>query len=300
MEKQTSSGASVIPETGRRVTLVECPRDAMQGWEHFIPTDRKSAYLNALLRVGFDVLDFGSFVSHRAVPQMADTAAVLQDLIIPAEGTKLLAIVANMRGAEEASAYDVITYLGYPFSVSETFQLRNTGRTVADALELVENLQALCTSRHKELVIYFSMGFGNPYGDPYDEGVIDHWLGRLSAMGIRQFSLADTVGMAKPPAISRLFKQLIPAYPEVVLGAHFHSHPLHWEEKIAAAYDAGCRRFDAALGGFGGCPMAADELVGNIATENLVGFFQRRGRPLSLDMEAFRQAAAMATSLFTG
>lgn len=280
------------------LTLVECPRDAMQGWAHFIPTADKVAYLNALLRVGFDVLDFGSFVSAKAIPQLTDTKEVLPQLQLDGVQTKLLAIVANTRGAEEAVVYDEIAYLGFPFSISETFQRRNTNKTIAESLQQVEEMQRLCVQRGKELVVYISMGFGNPYGDAYNADVAISWVGRLSELGVRTIAMADTVGVANPETISYIFGQLIPAFPEVHIGAHFHSTAATWEEKIQSAYDNGCLRFDSALKGIGGCPMAKDELVGNIATENMVSWCEQNGIPLSLNAAAFREAMTIADRIF--
>lgn len=276
--------------------IIECPRDAMQGWSRMIPATEKTGYLNALLRVGFDTLDFGSFVSAKAIPQMADTAEVLGGL--EASATKLLAIVANVRGAEEAVTHDRIQYLGFPFSISETFQLRNTNKTIPEALEQVQAIQELCIKNGKQLVIYISMGFGNPYGDPYGPEVALEWADRFAGMHIPVISLADTVGVAKPEGISRLFSALVPAYPQVEFGAHFHSTVQTWEEKIAAAWDNGCRRFDSAIRGIGGCPMAQDDLVGNIATENLLRFCASRGIDSGLDTKVFAEAMAQADAVF--
>lgn len=276
--------------------IIECPRDAMQGWSRMIPATEKTGYLNALLRVGFDTLDFGSFVSAKAIPQMADTAEVLGGL--EASATKLLAIVANVRGAEEAVTHERIQYLGFPFSISETFQLRNTNKTIPEALEQVQAIQELCIKNGKQLVIYISMGFGNPYGDPYGPEVALEWADRFAGMHIPVISLADTVGVAKPEGISRLFSALVPAYPQVEFGAHFHSTAQTWEEKIAAAWDNGCRRFDSAIRGIGGCPMAQDDLVGNIATENLLRFCASRGIDSGLDTKAFAEAMAQADAVF--
>ncbi|WP_341840418.1 hydroxymethylglutaryl-CoA lyase [Chitinophaga caseinilytica] len=276
--------------------IIECPRDAMQGWPRQIPAQEKTAYLNALLRVGFDTLDFGSFVSPKAIPQMADTAEVLAGL--DESATKLLAIVANVRGAEDAVGHERVHYLGFPFSISETFQLRNANKTIAESLEQVQTIQELCIKNEKQLVIYISMGFGNPYGDPYSPEVALEWADRFAALHIPIISLADTVGVAKPEGISALFSKLVPAYPEVEFGAHFHSTPQAWEEKIAAAWDNGCRRFDSAIRGIGGCPMAQDDLVGNIATENLLWFCQQRGIDTGLDAKAFAEAMVQADSVF--
>lgn len=278
--------------------LIECPRDAMQGWHRMISTAEKVEYLQALLKVGFDTLDFGSFVSPKAIPQLADTKEVLAQLDLSATRSKLLAIVANVRGAEEAVVYDEIDYLGFPFSVSETFQLRNTNKTIAESLEQVQTMQELCIKNSKELVVYISMGFGNPYDDPYSPEIVLRWVDELVKMDITTISLADTVGVANPDIISSLFKHLIPAYPGVEIGAHFHSAPHNWEEKVQAAWDQGCRRFDSAIKGIGGCPMAKDELVGNLATENMIWFCQQRQEPLTLDMTALRTAQQLADVVF--
>lgn len=282
----------------QNITLVECPRDAMQGWKRHIPTEQKIDYLNALLRVGFDVLDFGSFVSPKAIPQLADTAQVLAGLDLSATATKLLAIVANSRGGAEAAAHAEISYLGFPFSISETFQLRNTNKTIAQSLVEVQQLQDLCLQKGKELVVYISMGFGNPYGDPYNADVALGWVEQLAAMGIGTIAMSDTVGMAKPDDITYIFRHLIPAFPAVRFGAHFHSTATSWQEKIDAAYDAGCTRFDSALKGIGGCPMAEDELVGNIATEQLLWWCDGKALPLTLDRPAFEHALQLANAVF--
>lgn len=278
--------------------LIECPRDAMQGWHRQISTDEKVAYLNALLKVGFHTLDCGSFVSPKAIPQMADTAEVISRLELGGTRSKLLAIVANQRGAEEAVVFDEIAYLGYPFSISETFQLRNTNRTIAQSLELVDSLQELCIKNSKQLVVYISMGFGNPYGDPYDATVALQWVEELVKRDITIISLADTVGVANPETITKLFSTLIPAHPEVEFGAHFHSAPHNWDEKVSAAYEQGCRRFDSAIKGIGGCPMAHDELVGNLATERLLDFSVQHHEQSGLDMEALWAAQAIADRIF--
>ncbi|SFF03536.1 hydroxymethylglutaryl-CoA lyase [Chitinophaga sp. CF118] len=277
--------------------LIECPRDAMQGWHRLISTEEKVNYLNALLQVGFDTIDFGSFVSPKAIPQMADTAQLIPHL--KPSKSKLLAIVANQRGAEEAVVFDEIDYLGYPFSISETFQLRNTNKTIKDSMELVDSLQELCIKNSKQLVVYISMGFGNPYGDPYDEAIALQWVDELVKMNIHTISLADTVGVATPEVITRLFASLVPAYPTVEFGAHFHSAPHNWEEKVTAAYEQGCRRFDSAIKGIGGCPMAKDELVGNLATENLLDFCVRQHEALKLDIGALKVAQEIAEKVFS-
>lgn len=269
----------------------------MQGWAHFIPTADKVRYLNALLRVGFDVLDFGSFVSAKAIPQLADTKEVIPQLQLN-DRTRLLAIVANTRGAEEAVVYDEISYLGFPFSISETFQLRNTNKTIAESLTQVEEMQRLCVQRGKEMVVYISMGFGNPYGDEYSAEVAINWVKKLSDLGIRTIAMSDTVGVAQPDTIRYIFSHLVPEFPGVSIGAHFHSTPDTWEEKISTAYDNGCRRFDSAMKGIGGCPMAKDDLVGNIATENFVYWCEQKGLPLQLNKDAFFGAMQLANEIF--
>lgn len=281
----------------QRISMVECPRDAMQGWKTFIPTERKVAYLNALLKVGFDVLDFGSFVSAKAIPQLADTKDVIPQLQLN-DKTKLLAIIANTRGAEEAVVYDEISYLGFPFSISETFQMKNTNKTIAESLTQVEEIQNLCVKNGKELVVYISMGFGNPYGDEYSADIAIKWVDRLAKLGIRTIAMSDTVGVAKPDNIAYIFKSLVPEFKDVSIGAHFHSTIQTWEEKLQAAYDSGCVRYDSAMKGIGGCPMAKDELVGNIATENVIDWCDRKGIALNIDREAFKDAMLMASQIF--
>ena len=278
--------------------LVECPRDAMQGIADFIPTAEKVAYLQQLLAVGFDTLDFGSFVSPKAIPQLADTAEVLARLDLSQTRTRLLAIVANLRGAQEAARHAEISYLGYPFSISETFQLRNTNKTIAASLELVGEMQALCQSQDLELVVYISMGFGNPYGDPWSPALAAEWVARIADLGVRTISLADTVGTADPANITPLFEALIPRFPKVELGAHFHARPEERRAKLQAAYDGGCRRFDSALLGFGGCPFAEDELVGNIATESLLEWMHEGGMHHGLDLPALQAATVTASGVF--
>jgi len=280
------------------ITLVECPRDAMQGWAHMIATDDKVKYINALLKVGFDVLDFGSFVSAKAIPQMADTKDVIPRLELNNTKTKLLAIIANTRGASEALQFDEIAYLGFPFSISETFQLRNTNKTIAESLTQVEEIQNLCVQKGKELVIYISMGFGNPYGDPYTAEVAIDWVGKLAQLGIKTIAMADTVGVATPGTIEYIYKSLVPEFKNITIGAHFHSTPDKWEEKIQTAYNNGCTRFDSAIKGIGGCPMAEDELGGNIATENIISWCDKNNIPLSLDREAFAAAWQIANEIF--
>lgn len=282
----------------QQVVLTECPRDAMQGWHAHIPTSQKIAYLNQLLRVGFDVLDFGSFVSAKAIPQLADTKDVIPGLDLTATTTKLLAIVANTRGAEEAVAYDEIHFLGFPFSISETFQKRNTNKSIEESLAQVAEIQQHCSARGKELLIYISMGFGNPYGDPYNADVAIQWVGRLAQLGIRHFAMADTVGVAKPDTIQYIFSQLIPEFPDLAIGAHFHSDPYTWKEKVAAAHAAGCWRYDSAINGIGGCPMAEDKLVGNLATEALLAWMDEESLPTTINREAFATAMQTAGVLF--
>lgn len=280
------------------IKLVECPRDAMQGWPTFIPTEQKVAYLNQLLKVGFDILDFGSFVSHKAIPQMADTNKVLPQLQIPENAAKLLAIVANLRGAQEAVAYDEISILGFPFSISETFQLRNTNKTIAQSIKEVETMQNLCVQQNKTLLIYISMGFGNPYGDEYSIDLLFQWFERLVDLGISVISLADTVGVSDPANIKTAFSNLIPEFPQIEIGAHFHSKPDEWEAKIQAAYDHGCTHFDSSLKGIGGCPMAEDELVGNIATENILYWMKQQQIPSHLNQAELIEALQMASRIF--
>jgi hydroxymethylglutaryl-CoA lyase len=270
----------------------------MQGWEHFIPTADKIDYLNALLKVGFDVLDFGSFVSAKAIPQLADTKEVIPALDMSGTRTKLLAIIANTRGAEDAVQYDQITYLGFPFSISETFQMRNTNKTIAQSLVQVEEMQNLCVAKNKELVIYISMGFGNPYGDEYSAEVAINWVRKLAGLGIKTIAMADTVGVAQPDNISYIFNSLIPEFRDINIGAHFHSAPGKWEEKLQAAYNAGCRRYDSALRGIGGCPMAEDDLVGNIATENVIAWCEQNHVPLQINKTAFAEAYEIAGRIF--
>jgi hydroxymethylglutaryl-CoA lyase len=280
------------------VVLTECPRDAMQGLHEFIPTATKTAYLQQLLAVGFDVLDFGSFVSPKAIPQLRDTAEVLAGLDLSRTKTKLLAIVANLRGAEQAASYPAISYLGFPLSVSETFQRRNTNQTIAEALADVAAMHALCERTGKTLIVYLSMGFGNPYGDPYGPAVVADFTQRLAALGVRIVALSDTIGVSTPALITPLFSELIPAFPQIEFGAHLHTTPATWREKVRAAYEAGCRRFDGAIGGIGGCPMAADVLTGNMATENLVAYLEEIGEPLTLDIAALQSAQGQAVTVF--
>lgn len=278
--------------------MIECPRDAMQGLHGFIETEVKATYINQLLRVGFDTLDFGSFVSPKAIPQMRDTAEVLGRLELHNTRTKLLAIVANERGAEDACQFPEIQYLGYPFSISETFQKRNTNASIAESLDRTKFIQEQCTKYGKELVLYISMGFGNPYGDPWNVEIVQRWVDALVPLGIRIFSLSDTIGCSNPENISYLFSNLIPAYPDIEFGAHLHTLPQNWREKIEAAWASGCRRFDGALRGYGGCPMAKDDLTGNMAMENLRAFMDENGVETGLDRRAFDKSLAMADLVF--
>ncbi len=278
--------------------IIECPRDAMQGLDTFIPTDAKVRYINSLLKVGFDTIDAGSFVSPKAIPQMRDTAEVLRKLNLTSSQSKLLVIIANLRGAQDAVQFDEVSYLGYPFSISETFQLRNTNSTISESLTQVEEIQRLCTLRKKELVVYLSMGFGNPYNDPWSSDIACAWSSKLYQLGIRIIALSDTIGVSNPDNITRLFSILIPEWTDVEFGAHLHTTPDKWEEKAASAYNSGCRRFDSAIRGFGGCPMAADKLTGNMPTENLLSYFRRQKIPVELNMEAFAEAMLMAGEIF--
>ena len=294
------------------IKLIECPRDAMQGWKKFIPTEKKIEYINSLLKVGFDTIDFGSFVSPKAIPQMADTREVVRSLesgvrsqelgvgSIESEvmSTKLLAIVANMRGAEEASVFDEITYLGFPFSVSETFQQRNTNSTIEQSLERVEEIQNLCIKTGKQLVVYMSMGFGNPYGDRYSEEIVFEWVNQLVALDIGIISLADTVGVATPEQVYDMTEYLVDSLPGIEIGVHLHSTPDNWNEKLEAAVRAGCKRFDGALKGIGGCPMADDELVGNMNSERMIEYFEKNNLLAGLNKEALAESLRIAGEIF--
>ena len=282
----------------KALQLIECPRDAMQGWLPFIDTKHKAAYINQLLHVGFDTLDFGSFVSPKAIPQMRDTKDVLALLNLQETTTKLLAIVANVRGAEEAIYYSEISYLGFPFSLSPTFQLRNTNATIEQSLQTVDAIQELCVKHGKELVIYLSMGFGNPYGDDYNEDVLLHFADVMADKSIHILSLSDTVGMATPAQIQNAFSTLIPAYPNITFGAHLHTEKINYQQKLQATLDAGCRRFDGAIKGIGGCPMAGNELVGNMPTELMIEYLERLDFYTHINHDQLRESVAMATKLF--
>jgi len=284
--------------TKKMIKLVECPRDAMQGWKSFIPTERKIEYINSLLRVGFDTIDFGSFVSPKAIPQMADTKEVLKGLNLDGSNSKLLAIIANIRGAEEATVYDEISFLGFPFSISETFQQRNTNSSIAESLNRVEEIQRICVAGHKQLVIYISMGFGNPYNDPYSEEIVFDWVTRLTKLGVNIISLADTVGIATVAQVKRITKYVIELLPGIEVGVHLHSTPVNWKEKLEAAVDAGCFRFDGALKGIGGCPMANDELVGNMNSEWMIDYFEENKLITGLNRDALMESLSIASEIF--
>ncbi len=282
-----------------RPKIIECPRDAMQGVKSFIPTEIKVEYLKFLLGVGFHTLDFGSFVSPRAVPQMRDTAKVLNQLDLSDSTTELLAIVANLRGAQAAIDFEQIQFIGYPFSISENFQMRNTHKTISESLQVLEQIKALSDKHNRTLVVYLSMGFGNPYGDPWSVDIVSKWTDQLAGMGIEIISLSDTVGQAVPEDISYVYSKIIPAYPSVEFGAHFHTHPNNGYEKLSAAYDAGCQRFDGAIHGFGGCPMASDALLGNMPTEKLLTFFTEEGINTGIHPTRFESAMNQGKKLFT-
>ena len=281
-----------------QIRLIECPRDAMQGWKNFIPTAKKIEYINSLLEIGFDTIDFGSFVSAKAIPQMADTKEVIQGIKVQDTGTKLLAIVANLRGAEEASGYNDITSLGFPFSVSETFQQRNTNSSIAESLLRVKEIHNICLKGNKQLVIYISMGFGNPYGDVYSEEIVFSWVSEIVKLGIKTISLADTVGLAKPEQVYSMTKYLIEQLPQAEIGVHLHSRPDNWKEKLDAAVNAGCKRFDGALKGFGGCPMANDDLVGNMRTEWMIDHFKEKKLLDHLNKQALAKSLQLASEIF--
>jgi hydroxymethylglutaryl-CoA lyase len=282
----------------KHITLIECPRDAMQGIHTFIPTAEKTSYINKLLKVGFDVLDCGSFVSPKVIPQMQDTSLVLAGLDLELTKTKLLVIIANITGAELAATEEKIRFLGYPFSISETFQERNTNRKISVAFDDVKRINQICKKTGKELVLYISMGFGNPYGDPWNSQIVEDWLKKLIAEGITTFSLADTVGNAKINDIKSLFTHLISKYPDLEIGAHFHSTPQMQIQKIETAYYGGCRRFDSAILGYGGCPMASDQLTGNISTEAIIQFLESKNIRINIDADYFREAEVAASFLF--
>jgi len=281
-----------------KLKIIECPRDAMQGIKNFIDTDKKIRYIQSLLNVGFDTIDFGSFVSPKAIPQMRDTAQVVEALDLSETHTKLLAIIANMRGVNDAVQYEQIDYLGYPFSLSEIFQMRNTSKTIGQSCDLLKQIMDTAEKYNKQVNVYFSMGFGNPYGDPWNEEIVEEWVVKVKAMGVKIISLSDTVGSADADSIRRIFSYLIPKYPEIEFGAHLHTHPKSWFDKVDAAFSAGCQRFDSAIKGFGGCPMAKDELVGNLPTEKLLSYFTQKKAPNDINTTAFENAYNEAQRVF--
>jgi len=282
-----------------KVKIIECPRDAMQGIKsHFISTEAKANYINSLLKVGFDTIDFGSFVSPKAIPQMRDTAAVLARLDLSQTTSKLLAIVANVRGANDAVQFEEIDYLGYPFSISENFQMRNTHKTIHQSIDTLKEILTIANSANKEVVAYLSMGFGNPYGDPWNVEIVSEWTEKLSGMGVKILSLSDTIGSSTPDVISHLFSNLIPTYPAIEFGAHLHTSPSLWHEKVHAAFHAGCKRFDGAIKGYGGCPMAKDELTGNMPTEKLISYFTEQKVVTGIKPMSFESAYNQALKIF--
>lgn len=281
------------------IKITECPRDAMQGvTTHFIPTELKAAYINLLMQVGFDTIDFGSFVSPKAIPQMQDTAEVLKKLDMSRTRSRLLAIIANYRGAEDAAKHEEITYLGYPFSISETFQQRNTNTSIDAAFDTVKRINELCNRTGKQLLVYLSMGFGNPYGDEWSVEIIANWTAKLIAESIHTIALADTIGVATAGQISSIYPALCSQFPKTEFGLHLHSTPDTWREKVEAAYKSGCRRFDTALKGYGGCPMAKDDLTGNIATENVIAYLQSQNENLGLDSDKLKEAMEYSGRIF--
>ena len=280
------------------VKIIECPRDAMQGIKTFIPTANKVTYIQSLLRVGFDTIDFGSFVSFKAIPQMQDTAEVLAQLDLSQTQSKLLAIIANTQGAEAACTFPEIQYLGFPFSISENFQMRNTHKTISQSLVSLQEILNLADAKNKQVVAYLSMGFGNPYGDPWNTEIVGEWTEKLATMGVKIVSLSDTIGSSTPEMISYLFSNLIPTYPAIEFGAHLHTTPDSWFDKIDAAYKAGCRRFDGAIQGFGGCPMATNHLTGNMPTEKLLSYFTAQKATTNLSPMSFESAYNEASKVF--
>ncbi|AXT58507.1 hydroxymethylglutaryl-CoA lyase [Aquimarina sp. AD1] len=282
-----------------KVKIIECPRDAMQGIKDFIPTEKKVQYIQSLLRCGFDTIDFGSFVSPKAIPQMVDTAEVLSKLDLSATESKLLAIIANVRGANDAVQHKEIDYLGYPFSISENFQMRNTHKTIAESVETLQEILNIADKANKQVVAYLSMGFGNPYGDPWNVEIVGDWTEKLSNMGVKILSLSDTVGTSNPEIIEYLYANLIPKYPDIEFGAHLHTTPTTWYEKVDSAYKAGCRRFDGAIQGFGGCPMAKDELTGNMPTERMLSYFTTVQADTNVRTMSFESSHNEATKIFT-
>jgi len=284
-----------------KIKIVDCPRDAMQGIHEFIPTEIKAEYINSLLKIGFDTLDFGSFVSPKSIPQMRDTADVLKRLEVDSDGTKLLAIIANFRGAKDACQFSEIKYLGFPFSISESFQMLNINASVKESLGRIEEINVvhkLCDMYNKNLVVYLSMAFGNPYGDEWSIELLNEYIKKLKTMGIKYIAFSDTVGFSTPEVINKIFNLFINEYPEIEFGAHFHSAANTWKEKVEAAYQSGCRRFDGALRGYGGCPLSAYHLVGNIATENIIFYFQDMGIDTGINFDALNYSMNLAQKVF--
>lgn len=281
-----------------QVKIIECPRDAMQGIKKWIPSRDKLSYIQSVLSVGFDIVDFGSFVSPRSIPQMKDTQFIIENIDLSSTNSKLLAIVANERGALDACKYPSISFLGYPFSISETFQMRNTNKSISESILELKKIKSLCMKNHKELVVYLSMGFGNPYGEPWNYEIVEKWINILDQIGIKVISISDTTGQAKTNDIKKIYSSLIPKYNNIEFGAHFHTLPNHWFNKINSAYESGCRRFDGAILGFGGCPMAKDELTGNIPTEKLLSYFNTIGQKINIDPLNFETCYNHALKLF--
>ena len=282
-----------------KVKIIECPRDAMQGIKMFIPTEKKVQYIQSLLRCGFDTIDFGSFVSPKAIPQMVDTAEVLAQLDLSQTQSKLLAIIANVRGAQDAAKHPEIQYLGYPFSISENFQMRNTHKTIEQSVATLQEILNIADKANKEVVAYLSMGFGNPYGDPWNVEIVGDWTEKLSKMGVKILSLSDTIGSSTPEIITYLYSNLIPNYPAIEFGAHLHTTPHTWHEKVNAAYKAGCKRFDGAIQGFGGCPMAKDDLTGNMPTEKMLSYFNQVKADTNIKAMSFESSHNEASKIFT-
>ena len=281
------------------VKVVECPRDAMQGIKTWIPTNEKINYVQSLLNVGFDVLDVGSFVSPRSIPQMKDSREVLESLDLKSTNSKLLYIVANLRGANEACHYSQIDFLGFPFSISENFQMRNTNKTIDDAIDVLKGIISISEKNNKKVVVYLSMGFGNPYGDEWDYEVLEKWISIINSLGVKTISISDTIGVSTPTKIDKVFKNSIKQFPRIEFGAHFHTKPSNWFEKIDSAYKAGCRRFDTAIQGFGGCPMAGDELTGNFPTEKLINYLNQKKEPININLLNFETSYNEATKIFS-
>ena len=281
------------------VKVVECPRDAMQGIKTWIPTNEKINYVQSLLKVGFDVLDVGSFVSPRSIPQMKDSREVLESLDLKSTNSKLLYIVANLRGANEACHYSQIDFLGFPFSISENFQMRNTNKTIDDSIDVLKGVISISEKNNKKVVVYLSMGFGNPYGDEWDYEVLEKWISIINSLGVKTISISDTIGVSTPTKIDKIFKNSIKQFPRIEFGAHFHTKPSNWFEKIDSAYKAGCRRFDTAIQGFGGCPMAGDELTGNFPTEKLINYLNQKKEPINVNLLNFETSYNEATKIFS-